>query len=92
MKVRSYPKTKAIILKGKELEKLRRDVYNRDNQRCVVCGKWLPFNGSVFERAHLAHKIRRKKGGDTMENTQIKCYKDHILGEHGPKWSSSKMN
>lgn len=82
------PKNKAKRLRGKDLEDLRRDVYDRDGGRCVDCGQWVPLNGDVFTRAHLAHIISRGAGGsDIMENTQIKCPFCHLQKEHGPRWS-----
>jgi len=78
------PKHKTTRLKGKELEALRFAVWERDGHRCVTCGRPVPLNGNVFERAHLAHIRSRGAGGeDTPENTRIKCFHCHIIQEHG---------
>ena len=85
---RPQPKPeKPIILKGKELEKLRLECYVRDKGCCQDCGKFVPANGSVFNRGHMAHIKRRNKGGDILSNVQWKCYDCHIGYEHGPRWS-----
>jgi 5-methylcytosine-specific restriction endonuclease McrA len=78
-----FPKHKPIRLKGKALKALRESAYQRDLGRCVKCDKPLPLYGDIFTRAHLSHiKSRGAGGGDTLENTQIKCYQCHIVKEH----------
>lgn len=74
-----------VRLSGDAIERLREMVYRRDGGRCQWrgCGVWLPLFGSVFNRAHLAHKQGRGAGGsDTPENTYIACYTHHIVFEH----------
>ena len=69
---------KVLILKGKELEQLRRDCFKRDGYKCVDCG-----SSVSWESGHMAHIIRRKKGGDYLNNVTTKCFQCHIGKEHG---------
>lgn len=74
-----------VRLSGLAMERLREERYRLDRGRCTWtgCGVWLPLYGSVFNRAHLAHiKSRGAGGGDTIENTRIRCYTHHIESEH----------
>lgn len=79
-----------VRLSGQALERLRGRRYAMDNGRCTwrkgkpdACGKWMPFYGSVFNRAHMAHiKGRGAGGGDAIENTTTRCYMHHIEFEH----------
>jgi len=81
-------KIKPIRLKGAAMSALRREVYERDGGCCVVCGRWVPLEGGLWERAHLAHiKSRGAGGGDVIDNVQIKCAECHLNREHGPRWS-----
>lgn len=74
----SQPKPKTIRLKGKDIEKLRRQVFERDRGFCQSCGAWVSW-----EEGHMAHiKSRGAGGGDTLENTAWKCPHCHIIREH----------
>ena len=74
-----------VRLSGAAMEALR-----RSGMRSIVvaahgrdAGSVLPLYGSVFNRAHLAHiKSHGAGGGDTLENTHIRCYHHHIEMEH----------
>jgi hypothetical protein len=62
---------------------IRKQRWLLDDRRCTECGKKLPLNGSVFQRAHFAHITGRGRGGeDSVENGVIKCYDCHITREH----------
>lgn len=62
---------------------IRKQVYIRDHGECQDCGKKLPLNGSVFQRAHFAHIKGRGQGGeDSVENGQILCHDCHIIVQH----------
>lgn len=81
------PKKKRIKLSNGAYRKLKEHVYNRDNGRCQVCGRWLPMMDSgvfnIFTCAHLSHKKSRGSGGnDTPENTEILCF-EHHMEKHG---------
>ncbi len=85
---KTYFKKNPTRLKGKAMEQLRRDVFNRAGGRCERCGAWAPWGGDVFTRGHLAHHISRGAGGgDTAENTTWLCPECHLNGDHGLKWS-----
>ena len=42
----------------------------------------------VFNCGHVAHIVRRRKGGDVLSNVKWKCYHHHIEIEHGPQWGN----
>ena len=74
-----YPKPpKAIRLKGKALEDLRRSCYERDNGACQMCTNYVSW-----EEGHMAHIKRRAKGGDILSNVRLLCFDCHIRIEHG---------
>ncbi len=95
-KVRSKPRPGR--LKGKAMESLRREVFERDGYRCQhtwMVDYWNPLDGTympfqrtcgkevTWENGHLAHIISRGRGGpDTPENTCCKCSSCHIGIEH----------
>lgn len=75
-----------VRLYGKDKTTLRRECYVRDNERCVECGRWLPFDGSIMDRMHMAHIIGIGRGGsDVIGNVRTLCFQDHIVNEHNPK-------
>ena len=45
-----------IRLYGAAKTALRNEVYLRDGGRCQICKAWLPKEGSLWVRAHMAHK------------------------------------
>ena len=62
-----------IQLKGKPMEKLRRERFTLDGWCCVDCGR--PVS---WASGHLAHVQSRGAGGsDTIENTRTKCLGCH---------------
>lgn len=67
-------KNKPIRLKGKAMGELRARVFERDGNRCRICGNtyWL----------ELAHIIARGRGGeDSEQNTRVLCARCHRI-EH----------
>ena len=76
-------------LKGKDLEKLRRDCFERDGYRCqhmlkyedgtdmARCG-WIV----TWETGHMAHVRNRRMWGDNLENVTTKCATCHLIREH----------
>jgi len=82
-------------LAGDDVAQIRRVIYDRDNHRCqlrLVCTgvQPLPFEGSIYERAHLEHE----KGGNGLqrcwchENVRISCYACHVVKDgRQPRWS-----
>lgn len=79
-----------LRLKGKDMEQLRRDVFERDDYRCqhVISAdlngvEMLCLIPVSWENGHLAHTISRARGGpDTAENCKTKCLYCHIVREH----------
>jgi len=86
-----YPKPeKPKLFKGPGYTAFRIAVHDAYRGRCADCGRAAPLmdNGEFdpFSCGHVAHTIRRKKGGDVMSNVKWKCYECHIIKEHGPQW------
>jgi 5-methylcytosine-specific restriction endonuclease McrA len=51
---------------------IRQDVFKRDKNMCVFCGKDVKYVG------HVHHKIPLEKGGDnSLENLQLLCFECH---------------
>lgn len=75
--VQAFPKTKRIRLKGKALLELVHKVYERDNGRCVVCGKALDFG-------YKPHHIRQAANkSDELDNMVMLCNECHYQVHHG---------
>jgi 5-methylcytosine-specific restriction endonuclease McrA len=78
-------KTGRIRLRGKKLEQLRRDCYERDGGQCVWegCGKPLLWESGSFNSMHMAHIVSRGAGGsDVISNVRSLCAFHHIGIEH----------
>ena len=72
-----------VRLYGAAKTALRRQCYARDRERCVVCKKWLPFEGPLMERMHMAHLVGLGAGGsDVLSNVRTLCFHHHIEVEH----------
>jgi hypothetical protein len=87
----SDPAHQCQYLAGDDCGVMRDRIFKRDEHRCVVCGKWVPKEGDIWKRGHIAHL-----GGNTKvtrcwcpEALALKCYDCHIVVEHGrePRWS-----
>ena len=58
-------------------EKIRLQVFKRDNYACVICGKNPANNRGVI--LHLDHKVPFSKGGDnSLENLRTLCSKCNL--------------
>lgn len=80
-----------VRLYGPAKGKLRRQCYDRDGECCVVCHKWLPFDGPLTVRMHMAHIVGLGRGGsDVIGNVNTKCYFCHSVEEHNPKSVAAK--
>ena len=81
-------------LKGKDMESLRREAFDRDGYRCqhvLVCAEMnfeelkpiLCLRPITWETGHLAHIISRGAGGkDELSNVLTKCPFHHMVAEH----------
>ena len=68
---KSTAKTRAIN------EKIRLQVFKRDNYACVICGKSPANNRGII--LHLDHKLPFSKGGDNSpENLRTLCSKCNL--------------
>jgi hypothetical protein len=75
-----------VRLYGKDKTALRLACYLRDNQRCVVCHKWVPFDGDLLTRMHMSHKQGLGAGGsDVLGNVECRCPSHHLVDCHNPK-------
>jgi len=91
------PKQKIVKLKGRDYSLLKRKIYARDNGRCVDCDIWLPLTicgvFDPFNCANLSHiKPKSLGGGDTEENTVIRCFECHRKYDGDLKWSKKGGN
>lgn len=67
-----------IRLKGISQKQLHSEVLDRDNNCCVVCGKYVPEG----TKAH--HEPPKSHGGqDILENLVTLCYECHFKRHHG---------
>lgn len=62
-------------LKGVDVGNRRREVWERDKRRCVVCTVYV-----TWEKAHLDHIAKNygQKRWDNADNLRILCQKCHI--------------
>jgi hypothetical protein len=76
-----YTQHRKIYRKATISTKLRTQVFNRDGNRCVVCGRSPAKDNNVTLHAH--HIVPEKAGGPTcLENLQTRCHECHE-GHHG---------
>jgi len=76
-----YTQHRRVYRKAGILGKLRTQVFNRDGNKCVICGRAPSKENSLMLHAH--HEIPEKAGGPTnLENLQIRCNECHE-GHHG---------
>lgn len=79
------PKNRVVRLKGKALEELRRQCWERDEGRSVKSGValyWQPrFDGDplAYDMAHIRPKAL---GGDVLSNVRALSHEEHMR-EHG---------
>jgi len=73
-------KTPTIRLAGKPLAALNAEIHNRDNNSCVLCGRWVD-PGEKFH--HITFKSQG--GGDTVDNGATLCQDCHLPKAHGPE-------
>lgn len=66
------PKRKKVRLKGKAMLSLVKTVYERDNHRCVNCGKWVPDG---VKPHHVYPGYGRKS--DELGQMVLLCYGCH---------------
>ena len=73
----------------KEKGELRRQVYDRAAGLCELrlvenCsgGRILPWEGDIWNRAHLVHLKAKRRFGWNLENLKLGCYGCHIEGMH----------
>ena len=63
-----FDKHKQVRLRGEALRGLVDAVYERDQHKCVVCGRWV-------EDGHKPHHVVYKShgGSDTLDNLVLLC-------------------
>lgn len=63
-----FSKHKHVRLRGEALRSLVDAVYERDQHKCVVCGRWV-------EEGHKPHHVIYKShgGGDELGNLVLLC-------------------
>lgn len=59
-------------------KKVKEKVWKRDNEHCIICGKWVPVSCAN------AHYIKRSQGGLGIEkNIVTMCPDCHYEEDHG---------
>lgn len=59
-------------------KKVKEKVWKRDNEHCIICGKWVPVSCAN------AHYIKRSQGGLGIEqNIVTMCPECHYEEDHG---------
>lgn len=85
-------------------QKVKEAVYERDNHKCVLCGKWAERSWAC------AHYIRRSQGGlgieknivtlcpvchmaydESSRRNEIKAYLGEYLSNHYDEWSEDEL-
>jgi 5-methylcytosine-specific restriction endonuclease McrA len=74
-----------VRLYGKDLEKLRRECFERDNYTCVECGTYVEWSDNELYRGykwrtpvgHMAHIRTKRNNGDTLDNVRTLCAECH---------------
>lgn len=89
---KSRSKPRPGRLKGKDMETLRRDCFERDGYRCqhrtylsLMGGElWeVCMKPVTWETGHMAHIVSRGRGGkDELSNVLTKCAECHMIREH----------
>jgi 5-methylcytosine-specific restriction endonuclease McrA len=86
---KSRSKPRPGRLRGKALEQLRRDCFERDRYACQECGIFV-----YWATAHMAHIKAKRIGLDTLENVRTLCAECHLIehqyGKSGVKPCPSK--
>lgn len=67
-------------------QEVKRKVYERDNHRCIVCGRFIRFDGRHYiGGGPHCHYIRRSQGGLGIEENIVtlcdECHRDFDEGE-----------
>jgi len=94
-------KPHTIRLTGKTLRRLYEYIYQRDNHKCIVCGKWVSdgeiphhepcgrYKEDVPEKMCLVcygcHQQRESKGGESVKQTCID-YLDQMYPDRRNKY------
>jgi 5-methylcytosine-specific restriction endonuclease McrA len=92
---RKRSKVRPGRLRGKALEQLRRECFERDGYKCQARLTYEPgvpgfFDGFwyrcgrpvTWETGHMAHIRNKRMWGDTLDNVVTKCAECHIQIEH----------
>lgn len=86
-------------------QKTKEIVWNRDSQKCIFCGRWVPMSCAN------AHYIKRSQGGlgieqnivtfcpechfeeDHGQNSKLyeECMENHLKGIYGAEWNKDKL-
>lgn len=67
------------MYKDEAVGSVRRQVFDRQEEKCLACGKQVYWDGSIFQRAHLDEIISKGRGGEvSLANCQILCFNCHV--------------
>ena len=80
-------------LRGKEIETLRYACFERDEYKCVRCGRPVRFERGHADSGEMAHIKAKRRHGDSLSNVRTLCgpfangchAKEHNFGPSGVK-------
>lgn len=72
------------MFKAEAVGEIRQQVYDRQEGKCLWCGKEMKYEGGLFERMHLDEIISKGRGGEvSLQNCQGLCSDCHLKIKHG---------
>lgn len=80
-----------VRLYGPALGALRDEVFDRDDDRCRKCGRWVRREAGYWDSGHMSHKQSKgASGSDAISNVEVLCLDCHLVQVHNPKSVPSK--
>lgn len=80
----SLQKTKRIRLKGKTLRDLNNAIFDRDGDKCIICGRWV----SRQEKFH--HEPAEALKSDEIDKGAVLCMDCHHKRHHTEECNAIK--
>lgn len=82
-----FPKPGIKRLYGEDLRLLRLACYLKYDGRCVKCGEATMLDAPEWHplKADMAHIKTKRNNGDTIDNVELWCHRDHMRYHNGTK-------
>lgn len=75
-----------VMYKADAVAEIRREVFDRQEEKCLHCSKKVYWEGSIFQRMHMHEVVSKGRGGlVSLENCIGLCNNCHLVGEHGDR-------